>query len=205
MNAARQLTGGLSNAVRIWAHTPHVAKFFLPFFVAFERDGAGSLLPVRVRLLALLRTHHVHAASYMLAHHTTLGRAAGLGEVELAVVGLEDLPTQEKALAPAEHAAVAWATQVARNAAKHENQRFDELRQYFTDAQVVELTGLVAIASNADLVYNALRVPLETGAEIRALNAAVAIDAGCIRTYLQSVLAAWPEQWPRLDVGRLVT
>jgi len=195
------LLGGLSNAVRLWAHTPHVGKLFVPFFFAFERDGAGSGLPARVRLLVLLRTHHVHAASYLLAHHTVLARAASLDDMQLASAALGATADQD-GLTRAERVAVAWAEQVARNTAKRDDRVFGELKQHFSDAQVVELTALVAIASNADLIYNALRVPLEGPAEIGALNGAVAGDAARINAYLQSVLADWPQQWPALDVGR---
>ncbi len=200
MNAARQLPGGLSNAVRLWAHTPHVGKLFVPFVFAFERDGAGSQLPARLRMLVLLRTHHVHAATYLLAHHTVLARAAGLGDAQLAAA--VPASAARDAVTGAEGAAMAWAEQVARNTAKRDDGVFSELQQHFSAAQVVELTGLVAIASNADLIYNALRVPLESPAEIGALNHTVAADAARIKAYLQSVLADWPQQWPALDAGR---
>lgn len=198
--AAQRLLGGLPNSIRVWAHTPHVAKFFVPFFYAFERDGAGSVLPATLRLMVLLKTHHMHAAHYLLAHHTALGRTAGLSDAQLAALG--DAQTENSPhFAPHERAAIAWAAQVAHNTAKRDETVFNELARHFNDAQVVELTGLCAICSNADLVYNALRVPLESPAGIAALNREVAIDATRIRTYLQTVLADWPREWPQLDAG----
>lgn len=200
MVAAQRLLGGVPNSVRIWAHTPHVAKFFVPFLFAFEHDGAGSVLPAALRLMVLLKTHHLHAAHYLLAHHTVLGRAAGLTEAQLdalGVAGAEKSPL----FTPRERAAIAWAALVAPNTAKRNESVFNELAKHFSDAEVVELTALCAICSDADLVYNALRVPLESPVEIAALNSKIATDASHIKVYLQTVLADWPQEWPVLDAG----
>ena len=201
MVAAQRLLGGLPNSMRLWAYTPHAAKFFVPFFFAFEHDGAGSVLPATLRLMVMLKTHHQHRAHYLLAHHTVLGRAAGVTEAQLAALGAGRAHASPL-FAPREQAVIAWAAQVACNTAKRDEKVFDELAKHFNDAEVVELTGLCAITSNADLIYNALRVPLESAAEIAALNGEVAIDAVRIKSYLRSVLADWPAEWPPLDAGR---
>lgn len=198
--AARQLLGGLPNSVSVWAHTPHVAKFFVPFFVAFERDGAGSILPARLRLMVLLKTHYLHDAHYLLAHHTALSHCAGLTGKQLAALSLTGAE-QSPEFTPRERAAIAWAAQVAHNIAKRDETVFNELTKHFNTAEIVELTGLCAIASNADLVYNALRVPLEPESIVATLNNKVAIDATRIKIYLQTVLTEWPQAWPQLDVG----
>ncbi|MEQ1773454.1 MAG: carboxymuconolactone decarboxylase family protein [Burkholderiales bacterium] len=198
--AAQQLLGGLPNSICVWAHTPHVAKFFVPFFFAFERDGAGSILPAPLRLMVLLKTHHLHNAHYLLAHHTVLGRSAGLTSEQLAALS-EAREDQSPEFTPRERAAIAWAAQVAHNVAKRDETVFNELTRHFSEAEVVELTGLCAICSNADLVYNALRVPLEPASKVASLNNEVAIDATRIKVYLQTVLADWPQEWPQLDLG----
>lgn len=76
------------------------------------------------------------------------------------------------------------------------------LGQHFSNVQVMELTGLVVIISNADLMYSALHLPMESPAEIATLNGAVAVNAGRIKTHLQGVLVNWPQQWLALDAGR---
>ncbi len=106
--AAETLLGRATNAVRVWAHTPHVAKMFLPFYFSFERDGVGSMLPAPLRLMILLKTHHMHGARYTIAHHTVLGRVAGLSEAQLAALSRADAASAEE-FSPAERAAIAWA------------------------------------------------------------------------------------------------
>jgi alkylhydroperoxidase family enzyme len=198
--AASALLGRTTNAVKVWAHTPHVAKMFVPFFFAFERDGAGSILPAPLRLMVLLTTHHMHAAQYMIAHHTVLGRAAGLSDAQLAALARADTSGAAQ-FSTRERAAIAWAALVAPNTAKRDEAAFIELKKYFNDAEVVEMTALCAIASNADLIYNALRVPLEPVAELAALYPAVAADPARLQHYLGQVVADWPSEFPQIDAG----
>ena len=200
ISAAGALLGGVSNAVKAWAHTPHVAKMFLPFYFAFERDGVGSLLPAQLRLMVLLKTHHTHNARYMLAHHTLLSRAAGLDERRLNALSRADAAVAP-VFSPRERAAIAWAALVATNSAKRDEAVFGELKKHFNHAEIVEMTALCAIASNADLIYNALRVPLEPAAELAALYPAVVAEPARLYHYLETVITDWPTVFPQIDAG----
>lgn len=198
MDAARKLLGALPSSARVWAHVPHIGKLFLPFFVAFERDGVGSVLSAALRLMAMLKTHHVLAGDYLLAHHTVLARAAGVSEKQLAALSSGDL-SASPLFSERERAAIAWAGEVARNAAKRNQALYEALRKHFNDAEVVELTGLCAICSYADLFHNALRVAVEAPAEIEALNTSIRIDPERLRAYLATLLADWPAEFPIPD------
>ena len=200
MRAADALLGAPTNAVRVWAHTPHVAKMCLPLFYAFERDGLGSVLPGSLRFMITLKTHHVHSASYLLAHHTVLGRAAGLSEAQLTALSREDGTASDGFTAP-ERAAIDWAMQVARNTAKRDDTVFNELKKHFNHAEVVEMTALCAVTNNLDLIYNALRVPVESTSEIAALYKTVAGDPARLEKYLEQVVADWPQELPEIDAG----
>jgi alkylhydroperoxidase family enzyme len=192
--ATRTLLGGTSNAHRVWAHSPHVAKLFLPYQISLEREGAGSILPTALKLLVLIRTAYLNAATYSLAHRMALGRGAGIAEERLAALG-----TQDCAASPLfslrERAALVWAEHVADNSAKRREDLFDELKKHFSVAEIVELTGSCAMANRLDLVHNALRVPLERPAEIEALNRSMRLDPARIRTYFQTLLAHWPQHF----------
>lgn len=198
--AADALIGGVTNAVRVWAHTPHVAKLFLALYFPFERDGLGSGLPAPLRLMLLLKTHHQHDARYLLAHHTLLGRAAGLSEAQLAALAREDAHEAD-VFAPRERAAIAWAAQLAHNTAKRDERVFGELQRHFGHAELVEMTALCALTSNADLIYNALRVPLEPASTLAALYPAVTVEPLRLERYIRRVVADWPTVMPPIDAG----
>jgi len=198
--AATALLGGSTNAVRVLAHTPHVAKFFLAIYFPFERDGLGSGLPAPLRLMILLKTHHMHDARYMIAHHTVLGRVAGLSETQLTALSRADAENSPE-FSPLERAAIAWAALVARNTAKRDEAVFKELQRHFKDAEVVEMTALCAVTNNADLIYNALRVPVESAAELDALYPTVVADPNRLKCYLERIVADWPVNFPKIDAG----
>jgi alkylhydroperoxidase family enzyme len=203
IEAAALLLGGVTNAIRMWAHIPHIGKLFLPLYVTLERDGAGSTLPATVRLMALLRTHSAHAASYLLAHHSALGRAAGVTEDQL--VALASGHTASPSLfTPREQAAIEWAGHVAKNTAKRHDDVFENLKRQFSDAEIVELTALCAMCSDADLVYNALRIPVEPDGELAIVNSAIGLPPERLKGYLQTLLADWPAVFPIPD-GAMVS
>jgi alkylhydroperoxidase family enzyme len=195
IEAAALLFGGMTNAIRLWAHIPHIGKLFQPLYITLERDGAGSLLPAKIRLTVLLRTHAAHAASYLLAHHTLLARAAGITDEQRAALGSGE-PASASFFSPRERAAIEWAGHVAKNTAKRHDDVFDNLKQLFSDAEIVELTALCAVCSNADLVYNALRLPVEPEDELTRVNRSIALPPERLEAYVQTVLRDWPETFP---------
>jgi len=131
----------------------------------------------------------------MLAHHTLLGRAAGLDEERMHALSRADAAVAGE-FSPPEQAAIAWTALVATNTAKRDETVFVELEKHFTHAEVVEMTALCAIASNADLIYNALRIPLEASDELAIMHSVVGVDPGRLRCYLETVVSDWPEVAP---------
>lgn len=203
IEAAARLVGGVTNAIRMWAHIPHIGKLFLPLYITLERDGAGSTLPAAIRLMAFLRTHQAHSASYLLAHHTVLGRAAGLTGDQLAGLAAANA-TGPSLFTPRELAAIDWAGYVARNTAKRHDDVFENLKRHFSDAQIVELTALCAVCSDADLVYNALRIPADPAAVLEVVNGSMGLPPERLKAYLQALLHDWPATFPIPDASMRV-
>ena len=193
--AAEQLLGGLTNAIRVWGHSPYLAKLFLPFQVALERVGTGGVLPSTIKLMVLIRTSYMNAAPYSLAHRTVLARYADITENQLVAIGSGDSANSPH-FSPRERVAILWAEHVASNTAKRHNDVFDELKRYFDDAEIVELTGLCALGNMVDRIQNALRVPVETDIEIEAINQSVRMDPKRIKTYLEALIRKWPQEFP---------
>jgi len=195
LRTAEQLLGGVPNAIRMWAHIPHLGKLFLPFHVALVYEGVGSLLPGVLKALVLVRTSHVNDAPYSLVHRTAMARAAGLTSEQLGLIASDDCAASPQ-FSARERAALAWAEHVARNAAKHRNDVCEQVRENFSDAEIVELTGLCAVSSKVDRIQNALRVPLETAAEIAGLYRTPRMDPERMKHYLQEIIESWPQIFP---------
>jgi len=62
--ASNRLLGRTANLSRILAHSPYVARFFLPLVAAVRQPNAGALSGVRLRNLAVLKTSTVNGCRY---------------------------------------------------------------------------------------------------------------------------------------------
>lgn len=63
-DSSNQLLGRTANLQRILAHSPHLAKWVLPFIAAVRQPTAGALSDVRLRNLAVLKTSTVNGCRY---------------------------------------------------------------------------------------------------------------------------------------------
>ena len=59
-----RLLGRTANLSRILAHSPHVARFFLPLVAAVRQPHAGAVSDVRLRNLAVLKTSTINGCRY---------------------------------------------------------------------------------------------------------------------------------------------
>jgi hypothetical protein len=62
--ASNQMLGRTANLQRILAHSPHVARWFLPLIAAVRQPKAGAVSDVRLRNLAVLKTSTVNDCKY---------------------------------------------------------------------------------------------------------------------------------------------
>ena len=61
---SNRLLGRTANLSRILAHSPHVARFFLPLVAAVRQPKAGAVSAVRLRNLAVLKTSTINGCKY---------------------------------------------------------------------------------------------------------------------------------------------
>ena len=59
-----RLLGRTANLLRILAHSPYVARWFLPFVAAVRQPTAGAVSEVRLRNLAVLKTSTLNGCNY---------------------------------------------------------------------------------------------------------------------------------------------
>jgi hypothetical protein len=192
IRASEALVGGCTNATLLWAHIPYIAKLWPPYQIVMEREGLGGVLPSILRMYVLMRTAFLNQADYSLAHRTALARAAGVTAEQLLALSLDNCDDAGM-FSDRERAMLRWVDQVRTNMAKRRPDLFDELKKHFNDVELVELTGLCAIANQVDLTLNALRVPLESADRIAAVNGSVRMDPARLKAYLASIHANWPD------------
>ena len=62
--ASNKLLGRTANLLRILAHSPYVARWFLPLVAAVRQPTAGAVSPARLRNLAVLKTSTINGCKY---------------------------------------------------------------------------------------------------------------------------------------------
>jgi alkylhydroperoxidase family enzyme len=198
--AAERLLGGVPNVVRVWGHVPHAGKLVLPFLVVIERTGCGSVLPAALKVLVIARTSYINSAPYTLAHALAAANAADVTESQLDEIAIVQCVSSPR-FSESERAALVWAQHVAHNTAKHHDAVFEELKRHYNDAEIVELTGLCAETNMVNRICNALRVPVESAEALAALYGTSRIEPARLKSYLEDVLAHWPQQLPVPDAA----
>lgn len=63
-DASHEMLGRLSNLNRIIAHSPGIARWWVPFVAAIRQPHAGAVSDVRLRNLAVLKTSTLNGCHY---------------------------------------------------------------------------------------------------------------------------------------------
>ena len=63
-DASNRLLGRTANLLRILAHSPYLARWFLPLVAAVRQPAAGAVTPARLRNLAVLKTSIINGCRY---------------------------------------------------------------------------------------------------------------------------------------------
>lgn len=63
-DASNRVLGRTANLLRILAHSPPLARWFLPFVAAVRQPKAGAVSDVRLRNLAVLKTSTLNGCKY---------------------------------------------------------------------------------------------------------------------------------------------
>lgn len=124
--------------IRVLAHSPGVAKAIIAFGTALQQS---SRLPRRlVELVRLRVAFHNQCRTCM---HYRYKSALDDGLTEDLVCSLEK-PSEAPDLDDREKAAIAYADIAATDHFSINDQTYDDLRRYFTEAEIVELGAFIA-------------------------------------------------------------
>src|SRR3989442_9409609 len=84
--ASTEMLGRGANLLRIVAHSPGLAKWFLPLVAAIRQPRAGAVSSPRLPNLAVLKTSTVNGCGYSTEHNRVLCQPLGPTAAEFAVL-----------------------------------------------------------------------------------------------------------------------
>lgn len=193
--AATVMLGRVPNFYRFLAHAPYVAKMLLPFNAVMQRQGAGSILTTKIKEMVVIKTSKINGCDYCYAHNTALGQAAGISEDQVLAIDGDDFLNSEL-LSPREKAAVLWAEHVTRNTVRDHPEVREQVREHFTDAEMVELTLISGMFNMFNRFMDCMGVPMDIQKDIDSIKDSLHLDPDQVRAYFEHVAETWPADIP---------
>lgn len=144
--------GNVPNMFRVMAHRPEIFSTMQAHFGAVLNTGTVS---TKLKELIIVRTSQVNSTPYCLASHTILARGLGWSDDQLA--HLAQWPQRDD-FTPAEKAALRLAETVTRDPHAVTDEQFAELRDFFSEGEVVELLCAIGLFNYFNRFNNALQM-----------------------------------------------
>lgn len=144
---------GPNNFYRAMAHKPDVLAAFPRVYGSIMGPGT---LDRKLKEMVYLAVSTVNECPYCSDAHLKGARKAGLTEHDI-----EDVESEtNQNFTPAETCALHYAREMTRSCASEFETR-EQLKEYFSEDQLVELTLVVAMANFTNRFNNGLNVPVE--------------------------------------------
>ncbi|MGA8089829.1 MAG: carboxymuconolactone decarboxylase family protein [Terracidiphilus sp.] len=144
--------GNVPNMFRVMAHRPEIFATMQAHFGAVLNTGTVS---TKLKELIIVRTSQVNETPYCLASHTILAKSLGWSDDQLA--HLAEWKKRED-FTPAEKAALRLAETVTRDAHAVTDEQFAELRNYYSEGEIVELLCAIGLFNYFNRFNNALKM-----------------------------------------------
>jgi uncharacterized peroxidase-related enzyme len=148
--------GPFLNQVKVFAHRPPALKHIMGLLLDLADE---AVLPKRYLEIALVVVSKLNACTYCVVHHTPRLVEQGLSPATVANILAPDCP----GLDPLDRLVRDYAVQVTTNAQRLDAALFAQLRQHFSEAQIVELTLRTALCGFFNHFNDALQIDIEDG------------------------------------------
>jgi|SRR5579871_667823 len=139
------------------ARVPDALVHFMSLYGAVIDKGS---VEARYKELAYLKTSQINGCEYCFRAHSASGKKRGISEEQLEALAFY---RRSAAFDEKEKAVLLFAERVTRGASAMRERGVAELKQYFSDDQIVELTLAIAVANFTNRFNDALVVTPDIG------------------------------------------
>jgi uncharacterized peroxidase-related enzyme len=149
--------GHMPNIFGVMAQRPKVLQAFMPLYAAIVNEGT---VEPRYKELAYLKTSQVNGCEYCTRAHTASGKKIGITEEQIRALNFfQRSPLFDEK----DKATLLYAERVTRGAAALREPALQDLKKYFTEDQIVELTLVTCVANFTNRFNDALLFPPDLG------------------------------------------
>jgi uncharacterized peroxidase-related enzyme len=162
--------GNVPNMFRTIAHRPQIFETMIAHFEAVLNTGT---LPVKLKELVIVRTSQLNHCEYCLASHSRIAKKLGWSEDQL--THLEDYAKRDD-FTVAEKVALRLAELMTRNQRPLTDEEWQEIREFYSEGEVIELTAAIGLFNYFNRFNNLL--DMEATAPVLATGAVEVSKAG---------------------------
>jgi len=153
---ALEAYGPFANQIRTMAHCPPVLEHVMALLIALRKEGCLSHRHVELLNVTVAK---INACGYCIAHHAPGLMVEGMSEAGLArLPDFEDHPELDET----DRLIVNYATQMSEAPSQITDGFFDQLRLYFSEAAISELTWRIGLAGAFNRINQALDIEVES-------------------------------------------
>lgn len=156
--------GPFENQVKVFAHRPPALRHLMGMLLEFSEEG---VLPKRYLEIALVVVSKLNECSYCVTHHVPKLMVEGVSPETATSILEQECPGLDEV----DRLVRDYSVQVTQNANRVSNRMFAQLKQHFSEAQIVELTLRIALCGFFNRFNDALRIEVEDDAELKMLFA----------------------------------
>jgi uncharacterized peroxidase-related enzyme len=149
--------GKVPNIFAVMAHRAAVLNTFLPLYKAVITEGTVG---AKFKELAYLRASMVNGCEYCTRAHLASSKGAGVTAEQVAALPFY---SRSPLFDEKEKATILYADRVTRGAAGIRSSELQELRKFYDEGQIVELTLAVCIANFTNRFNDALEIIPDLG------------------------------------------
>jgi uncharacterized peroxidase-related enzyme len=149
--------GKVPNIFAAMAHRPEVLNAFLPLYKAVINEGS---IEDKYKELAYLRTSMVNGCEYCTRAHIASSKRGGVTAEQVAALPFY---SRSSLFDEKEKATILYADRVTRGAAAVRASQLQELRKFYDEAQIVELTLAICMANFTNRFNDALGIIPDLG------------------------------------------
>ena len=139
------------------ARVPDALVHFLPLYSAVIDKGAVDR---KLKELAYLKTAQINGCEYCFRAHSASGKKSGVSQEQIGALAFY---RRSAAFDEKEKAVLLFAERMTRGSSAMRESGITDLKQYFSDDQIVELTLTVAISNFTNRFNDALSVTPDLG------------------------------------------
>ena len=150
----RERRGNVTNISKALAHKPNILKTIGPFVVSVqEPDELDAKLKERI----ILRVSEINCSTYCTHAHRQISAKMGFTEEEIDEMNNPDSANIDES----EKAALRFAEAITVNPGHVPDEVFEDLKKYYSDSQIVEITVNAALYNMINRFNEALKLDPE--------------------------------------------